>query len=310
MAGLFLLCILWNVLIVLLRLSLLLLLVNILILFSCWLFLLRFLDLLFSLFVWFVLFFIFSLVEECYVWRLCWFTSFWVLNMTGIVTRPEVLLNKVQFNRFNDFGLLYRWTFAVWVFAPFVTIRSSFSASIFGLRLLRIFAWHWFLWPILVRWGNVDVLREITVGHQSVLREVLRQGLLHGTQDVRRVHHVRVGRTSVMLVAWHLDLVHLLLVSLKSIHLVLVVILISNRWRSIGPCLVKFYLRILVLHLLDRTTHLIRIIIRKLGREHETTIAVCGKWLLIITDLIKGELHLSGYDEVVSVFDPHFGQTF
>jgi hypothetical protein len=53
-----------------------------------------------------------------------------------------------------------------------------------------------------------------------------------------------------MLVARHLDLVHLLLVSLKSIHFVLVV-LISNRWGRVRSWLVELNLGIWILHLLD-----------------------------------------------------------
>jgi hypothetical protein len=113
-----------------------------------------------------------------------------------------------------------------------------------------------------------------------------------------------------VLVVGNMALVHLLLVGLQHVHLVLVMI-ISNRWGRVRTWFVEVDLRTLVLHLLlDQTTHFIRVIIRELGREHEATIAIGDKWLLIVADLVEGELHLCRYNEIVPIFDSHLGQTF
>ena len=98
-------------------------------------------------------------------------------------------------------------------------------------------------------WWDIDVLWDIAIGYQSILREVLRKGLLLVRNHLWRVHQIRVSITAKMLVAWHLDMVHLLLVSLKSIQFVLVVI-ISNRWRGVRSWFVVFNTLVLILYLL------------------------------------------------------------
>lgn len=119
-----------------------------------------------------------------------------------------------------------------------------------------------------------------------------------------------VSWSSKVLVLSDMNLVHLLLMSLKGVHLVWMLV-ISDSWRSIGSCFVKFNTLVWILQLLlDSTRHLIWVIVRKLGREHEASIAICGKWFLIITDFVEGKLHLSCNNKIVSILDSHFSKTF
>jgi len=114
-----------------------------------------------------------------------------------------------------------------------------------------------------------------------------------------------------MLVLSNMNLIHLLLVSLKGVHLGLVLI-ISYRWRGVRSWFVVFNtLVVLILHLLlDPSWHFIRVIVWKLGREHESSVAISGKWFLVVTDLIKGKLHLSSNNKIITIFYSHLGKTF
>lgn len=123
---------------------------------------------------------------------------------------------------------------------------------------------------------------------------------------------VVVRMSSEMLVSLPVHLVHLRLWLVQGVHVVAAhVVIVPHHWRSVLTWLVEVILLKVILDvLLHGSAHFIRIVLRKLGREHEASVAVSCEWLLVVTDLIEGELHLCGNDQVVSVFDSHLGKTF
>lgn len=241
-----------------------------------------------------------------------WLWYFRILSEIRHVTSSEILLNKVQLDGLNDLYFFHRGTFCIRVFRLLIPVGSRFTTIWLLLRPLVFRYRHdWLLLrSILVRWRNVDVLRQVPISHQLILREVLRHCLVLVVQKIWSVHHVSMGWPSEVLVVSNVNLIHLLLMSLQGIHLGLILI-ISNRWRGVGSWFVVLNTLVLILHLLlDSTRHFIWVVVWKLGREHEASVAISGEWLLIVTDLIERKLHLGGNNKIVTVFDSHLGKTF
>ena len=117
-----------------------------------WLSLLDLLDLFVLLFLWLLFLWLvlsnFSLsifirlvfdLHDKWLWNR--FSSFRILSLVNHVTCSEVLLNKVQLDRFNDLHFLHRWTFGIWVSCLFVSVGSRFATVALWL-LLRVLSRH------------------------------------------------------------------------------------------------------------------------------------------------------------------------
>lgn len=231
-----------------------------------------------------------------------------ILALVDHVTSSEILLNKVQLDGLNDLHLLSRYALRVGISRFFVSIWSSFTTVVLWL-LFGVLAWHWLLlWSLVVLVHHVHTLGHVPIGHHVALWEALHRLVL--VHHVWSFHHVPMRLATEVLVVSNVNMVHLLLMSLKGTHLWLELV-INDRWRSMRDLLFIINTPVLILHLLlEAIRHLVWVIVRKLRREHKANIAVSVEWFFVITDLVKGKLHLSRYYQIVTIFDSHFCQTF
>ena len=102
-----------------------------------------------------------------------------------------------------------------------------------------------------------------------------------------------------------------LLVSIVHVVYLGHVVVWSQIWRSEGAWLVVVKHLVILIHLV--TLHTSTNVVCNVDRliwEHKTSLSViCERVLGIVAQSIERQLHLSGHDEVVPIFNSHFSQT-